>query len=456
MIVAFLLFGGGGGYNVDAVFENGSQLVKGNAVTIGGTPTGSVDGIELTDTGQARVKMTIDDEYDPLPAGTQAVVRQASLSGVANRYVELQLPPGNKRSGKTIDDGGTIPVTKTTTSVDLDQLFNTLDPKTRNALSQFFRNSAAQYSGKEEQQRAVFRYLNPALSTSSKLFNELNRDSPLLARFLGDSSKLVTALAEKRDELSALVGNANRTFNALGNERAALAESIARLPDFMRQSNTTFLNLRSALDDVDPLVTASKPVAKKLQPFLDQLRPLANDAKPTVRDLADVVLKPGRDNDLFNLQESFPALASAALDEKSRTVDFGGGKKSVGEVPGSFPATTEALKAATPIVARGRPYTPELMGWFDDFSTTGPNDAEGGMARAFAVFNVFDASGNVPQLIPLAERGESLANLARVGQFKRCPGAAEEPALDGSNVLSEAEQKELDCTESARATGPLR
>ena len=34
----------------------------------------------------------------------------------------------------------------------------------------------------------------------------------------------------------------------------------------MRNFNTTSVNLRGALDDLDPLVEASKPVAQKLPP----------------------------------------------------------------------------------------------------------------------------------------------------------------------------------------------
>ena len=172
VIVAILLFAGGGGYEVKARFENAAQLVKGNQVEIGGTAAGSVDDIRLTDNGQAEVKMTVDDQYKPLPTGTQAVIKQASQSGIANRYVELQLPPGRKdgKTGPTIPNGGEIPITHTTTAVDLDQLFNTLDPDTRKSVKAFFRNSATQYRGKTQQQREVFRYLNPALSTSSRLF----------------------------------------------------------------------------------------------------------------------------------------------------------------------------------------------------------------------------------------------------------------------------------------------
>ena len=454
VIVAFMLFRGGSGYEVTAEFQNASQLVKGNPVQIAGTPVGSVKSIDLTPDSRAVVRLSIKEDFDDLPAETNAVIRQASQSGIANRYVELQLPPGNKRSGKKIADGGKIEITKTTTAVELDQLFNALDPTTRKGISDFFKNSATQFKGKEEQQRELYRYLNPALSTSSRLFSELNRDSPLLVDFLQDSEELVTALAEKRDDLSALVLNANRTFNALGNERAALGEAIARLPDFMRTSNTTFVNLRAALEDVDPLVQASRPAARALGPFLNEVRPLAADARPTIRDLSNTLGRRGADNDLLDLQRTFPPLASAALDTKERRPNFGSGAKSVGETEGSFPATIEAFEDARPIIAFGRPYTPELIGWFDDFSTSGPFDAAGGFSRAQIVFNAFNATQAVPQLIPLGERGSTFAELARTGQHRRCPGASEEAAQDGSNVFSAEEQAALDCTEDDRATGP--
>ncbi|MBV9212489.1 MAG: MCE family protein [Actinobacteria bacterium] len=467
VIVAILLFGGGGGYSVKGYFENAGQLVTGDLVEIGGTSAGSVDDIRLTDNGQAQVTMTVDNTYKPLPLGTKAIIRMASLSGIANRYVELELPPGPKSKGKAnnIPNGGTIPITQTTTQVDLDQLFNTLDAPTRTAIKAFFRNSAAQYAGKTEQQRLAFHYLNPALSTSSRLFSELNRDSPLLSRFLVDSAKLVTAVAQKRDDLAALIGNANATFRALGNQRIALEQAIAALPGFMRQSNTTFVNLRAALNDVDPLVNASKPVAVALRPFLAQLRPFAQEAVPTISDLADVVLRPGPNNDLLDLENSLPPLARTALDKLKRKIDFGTGPISVGKVPGAFPETSLALSKTSPIIAQGRPYTPDLIGWFDDFSTSGGSDAAGGVSRAQVVFNIFDLTGQVPgtihlpgigpAVIPLTDRLSSLSQTGRTGQFKRCPGAAEQAAADGSNVWSAAEQQRLDCKESGRATGPV-
>ena len=459
VLVAVLLFGGGsGGYTVKAEFQNASQLVKGNLVQVAGVQAGTVEEIELSNDGRAIITMKVQEDYAPLREGTRATIKQASLSGIANRYVDLTLPPAPQNGQKPaeIAEGSTIPADRTTASVEIDQLFNTLDPNTRDAVKQLFVNSRRQTEGKTQQQREVFRYLNPALSTSSRLFNEINRDTPTLERFIVDSSELVTALAEKRDDLTSLVTNLDRTFQALGDERVALAQSINALPDFMRQANTTFVNLRGTLDELDPLVDASRPAVRELGPFLNDLRPFARDARPTVRDLNRIVLRRGRDNDLYDLVRTFPPLSRAALDTRTRSVDAGGGPRNVGRVRGAFPETVEALRSSAPIIARGRPYTPDLFGWFDDFSNTGGYDALAGWSRSQTIFNALSLAGAVPGVVPLDQRQELFRNGARVGQYKRCPGAAEEAAPDGSNVFSAEEQRELDCREGDRATGDIR
>ena len=388
------------------------------------------------------MELEVKDDHAPLNVGTQAVIRQFSQSGISNRYVDLQMPEGG---GGEIEDGGRINIDKTDTAVDLDQLFNTLDPKTRKALQGFFKGSARQFEGRGAQANAGFKYLNPALSTSSRLFNELTRDTPVLERFLVDSSRLVTALAERRDDLAGLIGNLNDTTRALGNQKAALAESIQRLPPFMRRANTTFVNLRAALDDVDPLVDASKPVARKLSPFLRSARRFAADAEPAVRDLSRTIRRRGRKNDLINLLASVPPLADIAVETHNRSAAPGGRRFPVGRARGALPETVDAFRRGAPELALARPYTSDFLGWLDDFSTTGGGfDALGEVARAH-----IGLSEKIP---PPFGTGRPL----RRGQFKRCPGAAEDRASDGSNVWSAEDQARLQCEESARATGNIR
>jgi phospholipid/cholesterol/gamma-HCH transport system substrate-binding protein len=128
-LAALVLFGrGDGGYEVKARFLNAGQLVKGNPVQSGGVPIGSVAGIAIAPNGQAEITLEIDGDHAPLRRGTQAAIRQFSQSGIANRYVDLSMPPNGSEE---IPDGATISSDDTTTQVDLDQLFNTLDPETR-------------------------------------------------------------------------------------------------------------------------------------------------------------------------------------------------------------------------------------------------------------------------------------------------------------------------------------
>jgi phospholipid/cholesterol/gamma-HCH transport system substrate-binding protein len=434
VLVSLILFdgGGGGGYKVKARFLNAGQLVKGNPVQVGGVPVGSVKGIKITDDGHAEIELSIDGDHAPLRRGTRAEIRQFSQSGLANRYIDLKLPPD---TDDTIPEGGVIDTDDTVTQVDLDELYNTLDPETRRSLQGFFKHSADQWRGRAREANVGFQYLNPALSTSSRLFNELTKDTPVLERFLVDSSRMVTALAERRDDLAGLIGNLNETTRALGSQKEALAESIGRLPPFMRRANTTFVDLRSTLDEVDPLVEASKPVAKRLQPFLSQARAFAADAEPTVRDLSITIRRKGGSNDLINLLHSFPPLAEIATATKQRSYAPGGRDFDVGETRGAFQESVDALKGGAGEIGYARPYTTDFLGWFDDFSTTGGGfDALGATARGMLTMSPF--------LHP-----DSLAT----GQYRRCPGSAEAPTKDGSNVLSAAEQEALGCTEAHRA-----
>src|SRR3954447_2742609 len=172
-IVAFLMFSGSGGYTVTATFINAGQLVKGNNVEVAGRSIGKIKEITLDDHAQARVKMEVGSGFNPLHEGTTAIIRASSLSGIANRYIELH--PGPNSSPK-IPDGGAVSSDKTTAPDDLDQLFNTLDAKTRKGLQDIVQGGATQYGGKSAQAAEALHYFNPAISTSARVMRELVYD----------------------------------------------------------------------------------------------------------------------------------------------------------------------------------------------------------------------------------------------------------------------------------------
>ena len=457
VVVAVVLLGGGDSYKVTAEFENASQLVGGEQVVVGGVPVGTVDDIAIGDDGQALVTFSVDDTYAPLKEGTTATVRSFSLSGIANRQVQLTLPPSDS-DGEEIPDGATIDQSQTVSEVDLDEIFNTLDDRTVENLKKVITGFEISYDGVSKQANKGFAYLNPFLSSSRRLFAELTYDERALERLIVDSSRLSGALADRSPDLAALIHNLNGMMNAIGNQRESLAQAIAGLPDFMRNFNTTSVNLRATLDDVDPLVDASKPVAERLGPFFAELRAATADAVPTIRDLDRIIKRKGKNNDLVELTKLQVPLEEIA----NGPVQANGAERD-----GAFPESTASLTDSLPQLSFFRAYTPELVGWFNDFGTSGIADANGGIGRIGTTFNTFTFSTPAgadtlpPNLVPspflpptpntVTEQFFGAAGFD-LGNTKRCPGANERDPGDGSTPFTDGGQ--VDCDTSQVPTGP--
>jgi phospholipid/cholesterol/gamma-HCH transport system substrate-binding protein len=290
------------------------------------------------------------------------------------------------------------------------------------------------------------------------VFGELNRDQPALERLITNSATLTSTLAERSPDIEALVGNLNGMMGAIGARERELASAIGQLPDFMRQFNTTAVNLRAALDDVDPIVEASKPVARKLQPFARRLRGFARDAVPTVRGLDGIIRRPGAANDLIELTRLQVPLAEIGVGPVNRNGE---------SRPGALPASTQALSEGLPQLEFLRPYVTieGITGWFDDFGHSGFPDTLGGIGRIGTTFNPFtleavpnagllpDLTGGLVDLSALQDNLPALGALGLgVGNLRRCPGANERPARDGSNPFTDDGQ--LDCDPTQLPIGP--
>jgi phospholipid/cholesterol/gamma-HCH transport system substrate-binding protein len=460
-VVAYLLVAGGApAYQVTAEFQNASQLVKGNQVEVAGLPVGTIKDISLGERGEALVKMSIDERYAPLKRGTQAVVRSQSLSGIANRYVELNLPAADK-TGEPIPDGGLMTQTETVSEVDLDEFFNTFDRKTVKGFKKVLTGFAIAYDGVGPQTNEGFRYANPFLSTSRRVFAELNSDQKALEDLVVDTASLMGALDSRAPDIAALIKNVDQMMGAIGRENVALARALDNLPAFMREFNTTAVNLRAALDDVDPLIDASKPVVKKLQPFTENLRGFAADAVPAIEDLDGIVRRKGKNNDLVELTRLQVPLGEIAAGPVNRN----GASR-----PGAFPASVDALSGrGLAQLAFFRPYITNegISGWFDDFGHSGVLDASGGMGRIATTFNQFTISTPTPTIDQLIEAilagptpPDEVYNNLRINQLQRCPGANERNPGGGQEWPFKTDRSpgqengEIDCNETQVPTGP--
>jgi phospholipid/cholesterol/gamma-HCH transport system substrate-binding protein len=411
-LVLILFLGGGNGHTYRLQFETGGQLVNGNEVLVGGHPIGSIEEIELTDDWQADVTINVDQE---LHEGTTAVIRATSLSGVANRYIAVTPGPNN---APPLDDDAVVAADSTTSPVDLDQLFDVFRPRQRRGLRNVIQGFADAYSGAGQQANATYKYLNPGLSTAQRLFAELTRDQKTFSDFIVDGSRVMKAIAERRNDLSALTQNANEALGAIARENTSLDRVLVALPPTLRQGNTTFVNLRAALDDLDPLVATSKVATRDLAPFLRDLRPVVNGSVPVIRNLRKVVLRKGAANDLADTLGDLPTLRDRARKD--------------------LPRASQAIEDSLPDFQFARPYAPELLGLISRLGQAASNyDQNGHFVRASVLSNIFGYNaGLLTPNAPAQQYDFYDSNPLGSSIFTRCPGGATQP-LSGSNPFTD-------------------
>lgn len=397
IVAAVFIGAGGGSYTLHTRFPDAGQVVKGGLVEVAGRNVGKIDRIELTDDGAADVVLKLDDDsITPLHEGTRAEIRAVGSASVANRFVELSPGPPNTPE---IKDGGTLDMAHTRGIVDLDAVLDTFDEPTRKKLQGIVAELAGSLKGRTTGDiNDALAYVNPALAQTSALGRELTLDQAALTQLVRAAATTSRTLAERPDALRGALAGTSRTLAQLAQRRAELGDALERTPVVLRKGTRTLRDLQATLPAIDPVLRKLRPAAPQIATLLRELVPVTRDALPTFAGVqallpkANAALKP------------LPALSKEAV-----------------------PALVEgakALKDLTPVLAGLRPYTPDLLaGFFEGFggSTSGYYDANGHMTRI--AFN----SNGLPGLLPQA------GGSTRTGLLSRCPGAASEPADDGSN-----------------------
>lgn len=438
VIIIIWLIMRGGGYTVNAKFQTGGQLVKGADVTVGGKAIGTVKSITLTDNNQANVEMEIkDDSLKPLHRGTQATIRQFSLSGVANRFVALQPGPNNAAE---IPNNGVIEFDDTESPVDLDQLLNSFTPKVTKGLQDFIKGSASQYAddpstplNETTYGNMALRYIAPFFDAGARMAHAVAKDDETLADFLIVSDRATTTLAEQKEQMTALFTNLTRFTTAVSAESEELDRALAILPTTLREGTIAFRQMRPMFDALEELSDKSAPLGEDggdgLAPLFRKLQPLAENAEPTLSYLRKMINQGGKNNDMTDLLAGQPSLT-----KKAKT---------------AFPQSTTAMQTGQIVLSFLRPYTPEITSWFTHFGQIAANyDANGHYVRVSNQTGNFKFNGS-GELTP--SNDQSLQQYTKTGTA-RCPGSAAQPAADASNPFTEGGT--LDCDPSLQVPGP--
>jgi virulence factor Mce-like protein len=217
-------------YRVTAYFGQTVGLYSGSDVRILGIPVGTIT--DVTSLGdRVRVEMLIDEDYD-IPADADAIVLAPSL--VSDRYV--QFAPVYE-GGPTMEDGDEVPMDRTATPVELDQVYGALDelstalgPTGANkngALSDLIDVGAANLDGNGEA-------LNRTLTGFSQAVETLATNREDLFSSLDNLQTFTSALATIDAQVGQFNDNMVAVMDLLASERQDLTDAITLLSSALK------------------------------------------------------------------------------------------------------------------------------------------------------------------------------------------------------------------------------
>ena len=286
LLYLWLVFGGSvplrpEGYRFEVKFPEATQLAQEADVRISGVNVGKVKKKEPDrESGLTNTVIELDDDYAPIPADTKAILRQKTLLG--ETYVELS--PG-ERDGKRLDDGGTLDSAQVSPTVELDEIFRTFDPRTREAFSTWLTEQGAAVGEGGQALSDALGNLTPFAENVGDTLRILDEQKEATRGVVRDTGAVFEALSERQGQLRGLVSNSNCVFRATAERNRELADAFVAFPTFLRETRTTTRRLSEFARDTNPLVSQLRPWARQFSPTLVQLKGLAPDLKGLVKDV---------------------------------------------------------------------------------------------------------------------------------------------------------------------------
>ncbi len=266
------------GYQVRAIFDSASFIVKDLDVRIAGVSVGSVDSVELTDSNQAAVTFTITKPgFQDMRKDASCQIRPQALIG--ERFIECELtqprPEGATAPPEipAIAEGPykgqhLLPVENTSVPVDPDQLLNINTASVRDRFSIIIRELGAGVAGRGDEIASTLRKSNDAFTYTNRILKQLGDQQEMLKQLVSSSDQTLASLANERASLSGTVSNGAVVAKRLASRKSELQASIA--------------SLNSLLDEVSP-------TADKVDELAEQLQPIADDLNRSSTDLASIL-----------------------------------------------------------------------------------------------------------------------------------------------------------------------
>lgn len=372
--------------HIGVVVENAAGVKPGSVVRIAGVDVGSVSSVERYNGAEA-AKLNLDINSNGLPIHDDARVRIRPRLFLEGNFV-VEISPGRPGAPR-LGDGDTIPITRTSRAVQLDEVFSTLQGPERKDLQVVIQQIGKALGDTDPNDPGATSLTRgetggESLNDTLKAAADAGPDIEKLARALqgeqrGDLAGAIRAfaratapLADRADDLGRLIDGLDRTVSVFAENSSAVRASVTQLPQVVRTAERTLPEIRAALP---PTRAVSSNVADALEntpalvrasgPFLTQTEQLLSDEEGGALAASLEPISAG-------LAKSAPSLAAILTDLDRISV-----------------CTTDVLApTANQKISDGQ-YTTGLTSWQEflrswvGFASTTQNfDANGAFARA--------------------------------------------------------------------------
>jgi phospholipid/cholesterol/gamma-HCH transport system substrate-binding protein len=283
------------GYELKATFSNGANIATNSPVRIAGVDVGRVISTER-DGDATTVTFTVEGKGRPIHDDAFAAIRpRIFLEG--NFFIDLS--PGSP-SAPELHSDDTIPVSRTSTWVQIDEVLSALQAPVRADLSHLLESygtaltskpTAAEDATQEPEVRGksagealngAFHYGGDAGRYSAQVTNALLGTQPHdLSRLVAGTGRAFAALSKNEEDLKGLIANFDVFTGALAAQSANLSTTVNRLAPTLKNFHGSLVSLNKSLPplrawaiEMTPAVAELPAVIKAGKPWLAQARPL--------------------------------------------------------------------------------------------------------------------------------------------------------------------------------------
>lgn len=281
------------GYEVNATFSNAVNIALKSPVRIAGINVGKVTSVEGKGDNTV-VTFSVDEEGRPLHADASAQIRpRLFLEG--NWFVDLD--PGTAGAGE-LEDGGSIPITRTAASVQIGDVLSTLQMPQRANLQRLLAGLGTGLNKKPTAaEDATFEPFMHGLSGGESL-NLVYREGAKAARgtaivseaFLGEKpndlgnllrglSRVSGKINEREGDIQGFVTNFATFTGALAAESNNLSATVRELGPTLKIARTSLANLNNTLPALRGFAIAIEPGINEVPRTIRIVRPWTTQVK---------------------------------------------------------------------------------------------------------------------------------------------------------------------------------